>query len=151
MARSVHPLWFLGALLLALPAAAVPGDASRFDEVTVEKVRTSIYIGTVTLRTPPLSRENGSYHTTYRATVFPYFFHNEHGTLSIDLSDQQLEHLVAGHTVEFTGRAMNSDGEPREVTGRAQPDNANEGKLKVRVRVSPKIELIFNTTYRFTG
>jgi hypothetical protein len=138
-------------LLLATPLAARVVSQTLFDEVTVDKVKTSIYIGSVTLRTPPLTRDNGSYHTTYRATVFPYFFHNEHGTLTIHLSDAELERLTAGQTVEFSGEARNSEGEHREVTGRAQPADAQSGKLKVRVRVTPKIELIFNTTYRFTG
>jgi hypothetical protein len=138
-------------LLLASGLLARTASPTMFDEVTIDKVKTSIYVGSVTLRTPPMQRQNGSYHTTYHATVFPYFFHNEDGTLTIHLSEADLERLAAGQTVEFTGEARNTKGELREVTGRAQPANAKSGKLKVRVRVTPKIELIFNTKYRFTG
>ena len=133
-------------LLTARPALAAPHD-----EVTIETVKTSIYVGSVTLHVPPMKREQETYHTTYRAKVFPYWFHNEHGTLSINLSDADLARLEAGETVEFTGHALNHKGQGREVTGRAQPQGDRHGKLKVRVRVTEKIELIFNTTYTFTG
>jgi hypothetical protein len=46
---------------------------------------------------------------------------------------------------------VNQAGEERSVTGRAAPTDAASGRIKVRVRVSPRIELVFNTTYRFTG
>ncbi len=41
--------------------------------------------------------------------------------------------------------------ETRSITGRAVPEDATQGKLKVRVFVSKNIQLIFNTTYRFVG
>ena len=43
---------------------------------------------------------------------------------------------------------MNDDGEERHIEGRAVPADANTGKIKVRVFVSKRIQLIFNTTYR---
>ena len=54
-----------------------------------------------------------------------------------------------GETIEFKGRAKTTGGEDRRVEGRAQPTDATSGKIKVRVFVSQKIQLIFNTTYRF--
>jgi lipocalin len=53
--------------------------------------------------------------------------------------------------LEFKGQAENSAGEARQVEGRAVPQDATRGKLKVRVFVSKRIQLIFNTTYRFVG
>ena len=41
------------------------------------------------------------------------------------------------------------DGTERPVEGKATPTDARSGKIKVRVFVSKRIELIFNTTYVF--
>jgi hypothetical protein len=133
--------------LLAARAGAGP-----FDQVKVEPSKTSIYVGSVALALDPLSRRGGSYEANYKVTVFPFFFYNEVGQVSIDLSDADLEHLAKGETVEFTGHAQNSAAKPRTISGRAVPTNATEGKIKVRIgSKSPKIELIFNTHYAFAS
>ena len=87
----------------------------------------------------------------YVAKVFPYFFYNENGRLWIHFPDEDLRRLEHGETVPFTGRALNDDGEERRVEGRIVPADASSGKIKVRVFVSKRIELIFNTTYRFSS
>ena len=51
--------------------------------------------------------------------------------------------------MEFSGRAVNTDGEERRVEGKATPADALSGKIKVRVLVAKHLELIFNTSYRF--
>jgi hypothetical protein len=99
-----------------------------------------------------LVRKNGTYASSYTANVFPYFFSNEKGTLAITLPDESLRKLERGEPVEFSGRAVNTDGEERRITGKATPEegaHALSGKIKVRVFVSKRIELIFNTSYRF--
>lgn len=135
------------------PAAPPPpaATAATFAEVTVAPTRTSIYVGSVSLSMPVFRREGSRYQSTYAAKAFPYFFYNEHGQLHIELPDADLARLAQGQTVEFTGQAESSRGEIRRIEGRATPANAREGKIKVRVFVTRKIELIFNTTYRFTG
>ena len=134
------------AFLLSFALAA---HAGPFDSVKIEKVKTSIYVGSVTLTTGVMQRTNGEYSADYQAKVFPYFFENEKGRLWITFSDADLENLAKGQTVQFNGHAQNSDKEERRIEGRAIPSGAKQGKIKVRVWVSPKIELIFNTTYRF--
>ena len=54
--------------------------------------------------------------------------------------------LRAGEQVEFVGEGTNSKGDPRPVTGRARPDDASEGTIKVRINADG-IELIFNGRY----
>ena len=133
---------------------ALPGGTAaeaRFKRVAVEPVTTSIYIGHVTLIAPVFVRNAGGYTANYEAKVFPFFFWNEHGQLTIEASDDDLQRLERGQTVEFHGHAENSDGEPRRVEGRAVPEDALHGKLKVRIFVSRRIQLVFNTTYRFVG
>ena len=54
-----------------------------------------------------------------------------------------------GETEEFQGHAQNIGQEERKITGRATPEDTKRGKIKVRIFVTEKIQLIFNTTYQF--
>ena len=138
-------------LLLVTMAASLPARdaaARKVDRVVVEPTRTSIYVGTVSLTMPAFVRQGTAFESTYDCKVFPYFFSNEHGTLRIEVSDSELETLQRGQPIDFRGGAKNHRDDDRTVEGRATPDSATEGRLKVRVRVSRRIELIFNTRYR---
>ena len=144
-------LTFLLGLALALPALGGEDlDLSRYDAVEIPSVDTSIYIGSVNLSIPTLTRRHRVYTGTYAARVFPYFFYNESGRIAIEVTDDMLRRLAAGQTVEFDGQALSTQGEERRITGRAMPSDDRSGRIKVRVHVSRRIELIFNTTYRFT-
>ena len=136
---------------LSLPSVASADsiEASRFGRVEIAPTKTSIYIGSVSMTMPTFHRHGITYSSTYAAKVFPYFFESEKGELSIDLPDAELEKLARGEVVQFTGRGKNTDGDDRRIEGRAIPTDARTGKIKVRVFVSKKIQLIFNTTYRF--
>ena len=140
----------LNALLAILTSSALL-SAAPHDQVVIPPTKTSIYVGSVTLTPTILQREAGRYRAEYQAKVFPYFFYNEAGQLWIDFSDEQLAQLARGERVPFSGMAKNKDGENRSITGHATADapGASSGKIKVRILVSPKIELIFNSTYAF--
>lgn len=142
-------------LLTGLRAPAQEDPAGqlhpRHRVATVDTAKTSIYIGSVTLTMPPFERSGEVYRSTYRAKVFPYFFYNEAGKIAITLSDDDLRRIGTGETVHFNGEAEDTTGDPRRIEGRVVPDDAVSGQIKVRVWVSKNIELIFNTTYRFTG
>lgn len=141
---------FLAFVVASRLGGAAPEDAWR--KVVIEPTWTSIYVGTVSLRLPDFTRNAaGEYESTYTARVLPWFFQNETGRLVIRIPDDDLRRLGRGEIIEFTGRAVNHAGEERAVTGRASPTDAVSGGIKVRVRVSASIELIFNTTYRLTG
>lgn len=153
--RSAFLLVFV---LLAALGQATTEEASPAAEIAlppeyrsarVENTHTSIYIGRVSLSLTPFERQADAYHSTYSTRVFPYFVYNEKGRLWIRISDDDLRRLIRGETIHFSGQAESTGGEPRRIEGRAVPASATEGKLKVRVFVTPKIELIFNTTYRF--
>ena len=132
-----------------LPARATEAAAlKRYDRVEIAPAKTSIYVGSVSMTLTPFLRKDGVYHSAYHAKVFPYFFWNEQGWIAIELSDDALRQLAKGEVVQFKGRGMNDDGEERHIEGRAVPADANSGKIKVRVFVSKRIQLIFNTTYR---
>lgn len=145
--RPRHGLPALALLLLLAPLRAGAPLPARAE---VEPAWTSIYVGAVTLRTSAFTRDAaGAFTAAYTARVIPYFPANEAGTLSITVPDADLTRLLAGEAVDFRGAARNEQGEERIVTGRATPVDPHHGRLKVRVRVSPRIELIFNTSYRF--
>jgi hypothetical protein len=151
--RAMRRWIFLMALAVVLAngrsGAAEPVPPGGYDRVEVAPSKTSIYIGVVTMTTPAFVRKDGAYETTYTAKVFPYFFYNEAGRLTIEMSAEQLAALARGEPVEFKGRGVRDDGTERRVEGKATPADAKSGKLKVRVFVSKKVELIFNTTYKF--
>ena len=132
-----------------LPVRATEDAALvRYDRVEIAPAKTSIYVGSVAMTLTPFARKNGVYHSNYTAKVFPYFFWGEDGWIAIEMTDDALRQLAKGETVQFKGHGMNNDGEERHIEGRAVPADANTGKIKVRVFVSKRIQLIFNTTYR---
>jgi len=137
------------ALAVALAAHGAEDPLARYDRVVVEPAKTSIYVGSVTMAFSPALRKKGIYEADYSAKVFPFFFMNEKGKLFLEAPDDALRRLARGETVDFTGRGVNADGKERRFEGRAVPADAATGKLKVRAIVSKRIELVFNTTYRF--
>jgi hypothetical protein len=137
-------------LLAATHAATGPErPLAQYARVEVAPAKTSIYVGTVAMTMPAFIRTDGVYASTYDAKVFPFFFSNESGRLSVELDDDQLRRLERQEPVEFKGRAVNTAGDERRIEGKATPADSVSGKIKVRVFVSRRIELIFNTTYRF--
>jgi hypothetical protein len=139
----------VGLLGSARAASSADRPAEAYAQVEIAPTKTSIYIGTVSMTMPAFTRTAGTYSSTYGAKVFPFFFSNESGRLSVEISDALLQQLGRGEPIEFHGRAVNESGAERRIEGKATPADAASGKLKVRVFVSRRIELIFNTTYRF--
>lgn len=127
----------------AAPAAPLP---AQFE---VPTMKTSIYLGSVTLATSSFSRAEETYTATYDARVSPWSFWSESGTIAIVIVEDHYERLLRGETVELTGEALSKKGKPRHVTARAQPADAAGGKLKVRIDAGGTT-LIFNGTYRLT-
>ena len=69
----------------------------------------------------------------------------------VSVSDDALRCVERGESVTFTGRAVRSDGTVRPIDGRASPIDAKSGKIKVRVAITRRVILVFNTTYRLAG
>ena len=132
-----------------LAALSVPAAEPTFTRASVPAMKTSIYVGSVTLTTGTFERSGDKWTTTYNAKVFPWFPWSEHGDITITVTDADLARLAKGETVELTGDAQNHKKKPRKVTGRAQPANDRSGKIKVRIHVDD-VELIFNGTYELT-
>lgn len=147
--RGILLSWSLALAALWPAGRAAELALKHYDQVEVAPAKTSIYVGSVSLTMPAFARAKDIYSSTYVAKVFPYFFYNEKGTLKVEFSDEMLRRLERGEAVEFKGRAERDDGAERRVEGKATPADATSGKIKVRVFYSKRIELIFNTTYRF--
>lgn len=136
-------------VLFCVASISVAEPTAGYDRVAVAPAKTSIYVGTVSMTMSVFTRQAAGYESAYVAKLFPYFFANESGRLFVEMSAEQLHTLARGEPIEFRGYAVNTDGSKRRVEGKATPLDATSGKLKVRVYVSKRVELIFNTTYRF--
>jgi len=126
---------------------AYAGAIVEWDTVAIESMKTSIYIGSVTLTTSEFKREGDQYTATYEAHIWPWIFWNETGRITIKLPPADVERLKRGERVEFVGEAANHKNKLRHVTGRADRTGEGTGKIKVRIGVDDT-ELIFNGTYR---
>ncbi len=146
MPRSILCLFLLLGAVARLPAQSDPVLTS-WDRVVIAPMKTSIYVGSVTLSTEVLVRSGSTLSSSYEAKVRPWFFWGETGNITIKLPVTDLTRLALGQTVEFTGEAANHKNKPRTVTGRAQPAGPTSGKIKVRI-MADGIELIFNGTYQ---
>ncbi len=137
----------------AAPLPPSAGTPEHYAEVTVDPAHTSAYVAEISLALAPLTRRGAAYTGDYAVKVFPFFFFNEHGAISIEFSDDQLQRLARGEKVGLKGLARNSAGAVRRIEGSAVPDaaGADHGKIKVHVWVGRKIDLAFNTAYRLTG
>ena len=124
-----------------------PPPLPGWDRITVPTMKTSIYVGSVTLTPGVFERHDSTLSTTYEVKVRPWFFWGETGHFTINLSAANLASLAKREIVEFSGEAVNHRHKPRQVTGRAQPVDATTGKFKVRIKADG-VELIFNSTYR---
>jgi hypothetical protein len=123
----------------------------RWRRVAIEPMKTSIYLGSVRLTPGVFERSGDTFTASYDARVVPFFFFNESGRVTITLPEPELRRVANGEVRPFTGEAVSTTGEKRRVEGRAEPAGADHGKIKVRIFVSKRIELIFNGTYRFAG
>ena len=136
--------------LLAFGAFAADESLARYNHVTVDPAKSSVYVGSVTMSFTPATRKAGVYEAEYAAKVFPYFFLNEKGKLFLAASDETLRKLAHGESVDFSGHGVSENGVERRFEGRVTPADATSGKLKVRAFVSKRINLVFDMTYRFT-
>lgn len=129
-----------------LAFAAGPAASPGWNRVQVPPMKTSIYVGSVTLTTQPFVRHGDDFTSTYAAKVFPWAFWNETGTITIHLTPEDLARLERGERCEFTGEAANHRHKPRHVTGYADPAEGSRGRIKVRIGADG-IKLVFNGTY----
>jgi len=138
-------------IALAAPLRGAEDSMARYNVVAVKPSSTSIYVGTVSMTIPPFVRKNVVFASTYSAKVFPYFFYNETGRIWIIIPEQDLHRIDLGKTIDFTGSALSDSGEKRKVEGWATPTGPMTGRLRVRVYVTRRIALTYETTYELKG
>jgi hypothetical protein len=146
---------FLASAVLAVaplpPLLGADNPLARFGVVAIKPASASIYIGTVSMSYPPFVRKGVVYSSTYYARVFPYFFYNERGRIWIVVTDDDLRRVSSGQPVDFKGRAISDSGEERKVDGSAVPTGPWTGRIRVRVYVTRRIALTYDTTYELAG
>ncbi len=137
-------------LAFATPALLAGDDLARFEQVAIKPATAYIYIATVTMTIPAFSRHGGVYSSTYAARVFPIFY-TERGRIWIDIPDDALRRVASGEPIDFTGHAVNDSGDGRKIVGHAVPTGASSGKISVRVFVTRRISVTYDTTYELLG
>ena len=77
--------------------AAEP-EAAPPQRVELPPLHTSIYVGSVKLRTEPFLRSGDSltYNSKYQATVVPWVFWNEAGDIALTIPEETMTHFLAG-------------------------------------------------------
>lgn len=138
------------AILWTMTAETSAADESVPRTVEIPAMRTSIYIGSVTLTVSPLVRTATTldFSADYRAQVIPWLFWSETGTITLRPQQSDLERLLDGETIEVSGSATNHKGKGRSVSARIQPTDATDGAIKVRIDAGGT-KLIFNGQYHF--
>jgi len=139
------------ALASAAPARSAGDSLARFDVVAIKPTTASIYVGTVTMTMPPFVRRDTVFSSTYSARVFPYFFWSESGRIWIVVPGDRLQRAAVGEPVDFTGHGISESGDERKIEGRATPTGSRAGRIRVRVYVTKRIFLTFDTTYELQG
>jgi hypothetical protein len=139
--------------LALLAAAHLQADDSlaRFNVVNIKPSTASIYIATVTMTMQPFVRKNVVYSSTYSAKVFPYFLFNEKGRIWVVVPQDLLRKAANGEPVDFKGHALSDSGDERRVEGHATPTGPWGGMIRVRVFVTKRISLNYDTTYELKG
>jgi len=131
-----------------MPAAADPME--KFRTVAIYPASANLFIATVSMEFQPFARHGPEYSSTYVARVFP-FFYTEKGRIWIVVPDELLRRVDRGEAVDFVGRALNDSGDSRKVVGHAVPTGPMTGKIRVRVFISRRLSLNYDTTYELKG
>jgi hypothetical protein len=139
------------ALALAASLAGAEDPLAPYSVVSIKPAITSVIVATVSMTMPPFVRTKTVYSSTYSAKVFPYFFYNEKGRIWITVPDEDLLRVAKGGSVDFKGHALSDAGDERKVDGHATPTGPYSGKIKVRVYVTRRIALVYETTYDLLG
>jgi hypothetical protein len=125
------------------------GSAPTTGDLFLDPSSTAIPGGKASLTIGVLVRKAETYIGDYQFKVSPYFFKNEKGKLSIDVSDATLKILARGMTVDFSGQATTSgSGKTRRINGNATPSDHNQGTVNLRF-IAGKREMLFKTSYHF--
>src|SRR4051812_29849799 len=81
-----------------LRAQTSPSPAPR---VRIAPMKTSIYVGSVSLTTSDFIAQDDCFTATYDARVRPWFFWGESGDIKVKLAVSDLARLALNQTIEF--------------------------------------------------
>ncbi|MEZ5278373.1 MAG: hypothetical protein R3F07_18470 [Opitutaceae bacterium] len=148
-------LLLAGITLFTLPAmkaeSSLVAERPEFRAVTVDSANAKDTPAMrIRLESGTFQRTETGYESTYSASVLPFFFFSEAGSIRIEVSSESLRQLEAGGVISFTGQAVNQNSKERRIEGRAYPDDPLTGQIRIVIFVG-KIELIFKSAYRFVG
>ena len=130
------------------PTSTSSAPASRI--LMIDPSSMPVAGGKATLIIGALQRANGVYSGNYKIEVFPYFFKNEKGRLTIAVSDESLVKINQGKITAIIGTATTSGkgGRSRHIDATATPANNNCGMLKLWFMAGNR-KMIFEPAYHF--
>lgn len=130
------------------PARAKGAGQETNPELVIAPSASSLAGGTAKLQVEPLHREGGRYVGGYQIKVIPYFFMNEGGSLYMEVSEAQLQQMVAGGATSFSGLAQ-AEGSPvqHKIAAKPTPSSNGRGALSFTV-ATDNGSLVFATSYQ---
>jgi hypothetical protein len=104
----------------------------------------------LTLAVGTLRQTNDAFVGEFQMKVSPFFFKNEKGIVTIDLSTNAIAKAARGETIEVKGVAKTSgkNGPTRPLTAVAIPKDSENGSLTITIQDGDR-KLRFVTDYRF--
>ena len=143
-----RPLLLLAMLLTCGAATLRPADAPpAVRQLRIDPSTTKVVVGHARLSVDPLTRSGDGLSGTYKVEVSPFPIGNESGKLTVNVSGDDLRRLARGETIQFSGQAVNTQGNSSAVRGTATPaGNSGDGALRVHI-ASQKGKLVFDTSY----
>jgi len=115
----------------------------------LENSTMSLKAAKATLIIGPLTRTNGVFVGNFKMKVFPYFFKNDWGRLSIKASDEDMAAFEQGKTVAVTGIATSEkNGSVRPIEIKATPQDRDHGTVCLCFEAA-KQKMTFSPAYHF--
>ena len=88
--RQLGVIMLISATIMSFGVARVFADTNAHSRAIIGPMKTSIYVGSVSLTTSEFERNDSHWSATYQAKVFPWFFWGEMGRISILISAVEL-------------------------------------------------------------
>ncbi len=143
----------LAALLAILPILPIlptlqAEDGPAIPKLLIEPSATTTSMAKCELTVGTLECKNQALSGSYAIKVIPFAFKNDHGVLTLAMSDENAQKMARGEVIEFSGVATSAkDGKTKAIKGKTKPDSNEKGAVNFVV-TTPDGDLVFNSSYQ---
>ncbi len=120
--------------------------AENAPKMLVEPSATKVSLAKAHLIVSPLEHQEKAYFGSYELRVTPFTFKSETGKLFLNATDETVRQMEKGESVEFTGKATNTAGDVKVVTGKTTAETNDRGAVSFSVQTENG-PMVFNTSY----